>query len=478
MAACTVAVFLSWIGFAWSAAFLPPVLAQSGPEATPNPNGNETPLPAPNQVNIKPTARDEEIRSRLQNILEATGWFQKPEVKVQEGVVFLNGQTETSEYKQWAGDLARNTQDVVAVVNKINLTQPPIWDFRPALSGLQDFWLNLKRSLPVFLFSLLVLLVTWMLTRLIIAAARASLKRRLSNPLLTNVASYALGVAVFLIGLYLVLRVAGLTGIAITVLGGTGLFGLVLGIAFRDITENFLASIFLSIQNPFRTGDLVEIVSICGFVQALTTRSTVLMTLDGNQVQIPNATVYKSNIYNYTSNPNRRVDFMIGIGYTDPVVNAQETALKVLKEHPAVLEEPEPWVLVDSLGNSTVNLCIYFWLDSSQHSWLKVKSSVMRLVKRAFQNAGISMPDEAREIVFPEGVPIWQKKPPRETQASATISGQAKLVETPEPASISTNAEAGLQSEAGKIQEQARRAWKPEDGENLLKSSDQGDSNR
>jgi small conductance mechanosensitive channel len=71
-----------------------------------------------------------------------------------------------------------------------------------------------------------------------------------------------------------------------------------------------------------------------------------------------------------------------------------------------VLGNPEPWVLVDGLGSATVQLRVYFWLEGTTHSWLKVRSSVIRLVKRAFQDAGISMPDEAREVVFPDGVPV------------------------------------------------------------------------
>lgn len=447
-----------------------PALAQ-GPDGTPTPAGNETPVPAPDQVNIKPTAQDEEIGSRLQSILEATGWFQNANVTVQAGVVFLKGETATREYKEWAGKLAGNTQDVVAVVNQIELTQPSLWDFRPALAGLQNFWLNLKRSIPLIGFSLLVLAVTGVIARLSVAAARASLRNRLPTPLLRNVAAYAVGILIFLTGLYIVLHIAGLTSVALTVVGGTGLFGLVIGIAFRDITENFLASIFLSLQNPFRTGDLVDIASITGYVESLTVRATTLMTLDGNLVQIPNATVYKSNIYNYTSNPNRRIDFSIGIGYDDAITSAQAAAMQVLEAHPAVLKDPEPWVLVDSLGSSTVNLRVYFWLDGNQHSWLKVKSSVIRLVKHAFQSAGISMPDEAREIIFPKGIPIQPVERMGEQPGISPAAEPAMPDEAGEPTSVSTQAEGGLQSEAGTIQEQARHAWKPSEGENLLKTS-------
>jgi small conductance mechanosensitive channel len=212
--------------------------------------------------------------------------------------------------------------------------------------------------------------------------------------------------------------VAGLTQVAFTVIGGTGLVGLALGIAFRDITENFLASIFLSMQRPFETGDLLEVDGVTGYVQQLNVRTTVLMTLEGNVVQVPNATVYKSKLRNYSTNCNRREDFVVGIGYGDSIPEAQEVARRVLLDHPAILADPEPAVLVDSLGQATVNLRVYFWLDGRRHSWLKVRSSTIRLVKRAFQDHGISMPDEAREIVFPEGVPV--------TMVDQGLSGGAK----------------------------------------------------
>jgi small conductance mechanosensitive channel len=274
-------------------------------------------------------------------------------------------------------------------------------------------------------------------------------------------------VIILLVGLYIIFQVAGLTSIALTVLGGTGLLGLILGIAFQDITENFLASIFLSVQTPFEAGDLVDIAGIMGFVQRLTTRATILMTQDGNHVQIPNSTVYQSNIYNYTSNPNRREDFVVGISYDDSVANAQEIALRVLEGHPAVLDEPEPWVLVESLGSATVNLRIYFWLDGSRYSWQKVKSSVIRLVKRAYEYAGIEMPGEVRELVVPDRIPVELYRPEEVQRQPSPARRPAD-----EPDTVSTDAEAGLHSEAEDIEEQARRSRVPEEGEDLLSPSD------
>jgi len=283
--------------------------------------------------------------------------------------------------------------------------------------------------------------------------------------------AFAAGVLVFLVGTYVVLRVSGLTQLALTVVGGTGLVGLAVGIAFRDITENFLASIFLSMQRPFGTGDLIEVAGVTGFVQQLNVRTTVLMSLDGNLVQIPNSTVYKSTLRNFTANPNRREDFVVGIGYDDPIDEAQEIARRVLADHPAVLNEPEPWVLADGFGSATINLKIYFWLDGREHSWLKVRSSVIRLVKRAFQQHGISMPDEAREVVFPKGIPVTLLDGKPELATTTDSPERPGSPPTSADSAVSTKAEAGLSSEAAVIEEQARRAKPLDEGENLLKAS-------
>ncbi len=466
---------VTWLGAAYGVligtvtAQEPPLEAGASPGAAP---AKEDLEPATAKVDVKPVARDEEIRQRLQSVLEATEWFTAPEVRVVEGVVFLKGRVESDELKKWAGDLARNTQDVVAVVNRMEVSQPSIWDWGPAWDGLKGLWREFLRSLPLILFGLIILVLSVGAGLLAARSARSVLRHRIQARLLRNVIAGGIGVLVMLLGTYIVLRVSGLTQLALTIVGGTGLVGLAVGIAFRDITENFLASIFLSMQRPFETGDLVEVSGVTGYVQQLNVRTTILMSLDGNLVQIPNASVYKSNLRNFTTNSNRRDQFDVGIGYGDAISEAQKIALQVLTDHPAVLSEPEAVVLVDSLGRATVNLRVYFWINGRKHSFLKVRSSVIRLVKLAYQRHGISMPDEAREVVFPQGIPITM----HDGKLAVSPCPQA---EEPLPADstckeseiVSTEAEGGLQSEAGVLDEQARQAQPMREGDNLLPSA-------
>ncbi|MBA3602155.1 MAG: mechanosensitive ion channel [Parachlamydiaceae bacterium] len=427
-----------------------------------SPLTKETPK-APKKVSVNPKTYDSEISKRLEDIMKATGWFENSKVQVKDGVVFLEATTKTEEIKKWAEELASNTQDTVAVVNYIKVKKPSIWEFKPVIEGLKNQWISLLRIIPTIIFGLLIFVITLIISRFIIYLSYFFLSRRFYNPLIQQFIAWSIGFIVMLIGLYIISNLMGLTTIALTVIGGTGLLGIILGIAFKDITENFLASLFLSFNNPFQTGDLIEILGILAYVDRLTFRSTILIKLDGTYVQIPNSTIYKSNIQNYTSNPNHREDFLIGIGFENQISDAQEAALKILNDHPAILKIPEPWVLVDSLGKAVVYIRIYFWINRQKHSWLKVRSSVIRLIKGTFQSEGISMPDEDRERIFPEGITVRLA-----SKSSFTEDKFPGIKPQKQSQELATEGEGELQSEEKYIKEQALNSSVPDKGRNLL----------
>lgn len=421
-------------------------------------------------VQVRPEAEDKAIAARLTRILVASERVRAPRVEVREGIVFIDGIAETEAHREWAGQVARTTQDVVAVVNRIAVQPRVDWDFTPAWDEAQRLLQQGQRVLPLLLLAAVVLFASWLAARLVTRLARVVLARWVVSPLLLKVLTRAIGIPVLLLGLYLVLQFAGLTRLAVTVLGGTGLIGLAIGFAFRDIAENFLASLLLSIRNPFNAGDFIEIGAFQGIVRNLNTRTTVLLTVEGNQVQIPNATVYKSVITNYSASPNRRADFRVGIGYDDPTEKAQEIISALLLGHEAVKDEPAPIVLVDELAASTVNLRAYFWFDSATYSPDKLRSALMRQTKRALQSAGISMPDEAREVVFPQGVPIRRETAPGKPEEARAESTQprAAVQDAAGHGDSATAAEGGLSNEDDEIITEAGPAGVPEERENFL----------
>ncbi len=426
------------------------------------------------EVAIEPRARDDQIERRILEILRATGWYENPAVRVDDGVVFLDGATADAERRTWAADLARKTQDVAAVVNRIQVVDPVEWAFAPAAAELKAMGRQALRFLPIFLLAIVVLPAAWFVYAATMRGARNVLQNRVGSPLLKEVMARVIAAPILLLGLYVVLQVAGLTGLAVSLLGGAGVFGIVVGFAFRDIGENFLASLLLSIRRPFVPGELVEVAGHSGIVQSMNTRSTLLLTLEGNHVQIPNATVFKNVIVNYSTAPQRRQVLEVGIGYDVAIADAQKIVLDVLLDHPAVLKDPAPLALVDALASSTVNLKIYYWFDGRAFSQMKVKSAILRLVKNALMEAGVSMPDDAREIIFPEGVPIRQldapaRQPPPQPQPPA------------EPDRDATASEGGLSNEFDEIEASAGAAApsaEETDATNLLENKESAKAKR
>ncbi|MBI1325677.1 mechanosensitive ion channel [bacterium] len=414
------------------------------------------PKPA-EKVAVKPTVRDDEIERRLTDILEATTWFRAPLVAVEEGVVFITGFTRTEAYKSWASDLAMNTQDVVAVVNRIQVDQPPIFDLSGIVEQLREMGRSVVLGLPFLLFSIFMIPAAWISARLARKLSARFFEQSISSELLRDVASRSIGFLVFFIGIYLVLKVSGLSRLAVTVLGSTGVAGLAVGIAFREITENFLASIYLSINKPFRIGDYIAVADRSGYVQGLTARTTILMTTEGNHLQIPNAIVFKNVIRNFTSNPLQRMDFTLALDFGTRISDAQEVAMRVLRDHPAVLEDPEPLVLVNDIDEIGIRLRSYFWVDCIEHSWPKVRSSVIRLTRSAFRDKGIRF---AGEIEAPE-----PGRPATPAESSLPLA-QPSPVPAPEP--VVSPSEGSLSSDADSIEEQTLRARVPEEGQNLL----------
>jgi small-conductance mechanosensitive channel len=443
----------------------PPTAQSTPPSAPPATEVEAAAAPVPAKVDVQPIAEDVEIAARLERILTATKWFANAKVDVEEGVVFIDGEANRESSKEWATKLAGSTQDVVAVVNRMTVAERSAWDFTPAWEQLRLMGRGAVQALPAAVMSLVVLTLTFFATIVATRTARRLGARRFHNALLSEVAARAAAIPVIIVGLYLAMRISGLTQIAATVLGGTGLIGIIIGIAFRDIAENFLASILISMQRPFQAGDLVTIADHQGFVQKVTTRGTIIVTLDGNHVQIPNATIYKSVIRNHSANPNGRLDFIIRIGYDDSMEQTQEIVLNVLREHPAVLRDPEPLILVEELTPTGINIHAYFWINGRDFSALKVRSATLRQIVAALNEAGVTLPD-SREIIFPLGVPLIE--PDRAEARRMEQELEEPLAAEPAPPVV-TRSEGGLRNEREEIRAQVKQSRELEPGSNLLK---------
>ncbi|MEM7566186.1 MAG: mechanosensitive ion channel domain-containing protein, partial [Pseudomonadota bacterium] len=201
------------------------------------------------------------------------------------------------------------------------------------------------------------------------------------------------------LGLVLALDILGATALIGTVLGAAGLVGLAVGFAVRDTVENYIASILLSLRQPFRPNDLVLIEGIEGHVTAMTSRATVLTTLESNHVRIPNATVFKAVITNYSREPVRRFDFRVGVE-TDDLRRAVDLGLESIRALDFVLDDPDPIGFIEGVGDSAIVLFFAGWIDQRTTSWPKAKSEAIRVVMLAFEAADIGVPEPIYRLRF------------------------------------------------------------------------------
>lgn len=356
---------------------------------------------------VAPTA-DEAIERRILEIFEAVGGFETIGVRVQSSVVTLTGEAPTSSVRADAVSLADRTDGVVLTLDRMTEPIEITSQFAPAIEKLREMGRTFVVKLPLIGAAIVVLLVTLFLVRLVNGDAKW-LKRLRFSSLGRELARRVVRLAILVAGILIALELLDATAVVGAILGAAGLAGLALGFAFKNIVENYLAGVLLSTRNPFEIGDAVEIGGNQGKVARLTSRDTVLVTFDGNHLRIPNATVMNSVLVNFTRNPRRRFDFVVGVSTEGDLSEARKLGLTTIAKLPAILAEPESMAIIEQLADSSVVIRFYAWVDQGKYDFLKSKSEAIRLVKEAFDDAGIEMPEPTYRLNLPSGASVGEE---------------------------------------------------------------------
>ena len=196
-----------------------------------------------------------------------------------------------------------------------------------------------------------------------------------------------------------------MTQAVLSILGLSAVVGLAVGFAFRDITENFIASVLLGVRRPFQIGDYVTVAGQSGVVRSLNTRATVLVTLEGNHVRIPNSVIFKEIMVNATASPSFRTRFDVVIPYAASTAAAIEAISGSLRDLKGILADPPPRTLVDALEPGGVRLRAYFWTPTQGVDWFQLMSDAKLRAKVALQRAGI-IAESAAETVPSAGAGV------------------------------------------------------------------------
>ena len=248
--------------------------------------------------------------------------------------------------------------------------------------------------------ALVVLIIGWTIAGLVsrFVRSRVNASKRIDN----TIGNFAASIVRWVILLMVLIAVLNLFGIQATSLVAVlGAATLAIGMALQGTLSDLAAGFMLILFRPYANGQYVDIGGTSGTVKDINLFFTELTTPDNVQIILPNGQAWGSVITNYSTHPNRRLDLTFGIDYSDDIAWATEIILAVAIDDDRVFSDPDPWVRVTNLGDSSVDLGVRLWCRAEDY-W-ELKWYMTRAVKEAFDAGGISIP-------YPHQVEIAKKE--------------------------------------------------------------------
>ena len=359
------------------------------------------------EIVIDPVASgsdDNAIADRLRGIFQEIRGLEDVVVAVDAGVVSLSGSIADDALAERAKAIAQRVSGVVTVETQFERDLSVGRNVEPVVDKFGVSLQNFLSALPLLGIAFLVAIFVGLLGHLI--ASRMSFWKRVTpNIFLAELISGTIRVMFILVGIFIGLDILNATALLGAVLGGAGVIGLAVGFALRDTVDNYMSSIMLSIRQPFRANDHVVIGAQEGRVVRLTSRATILMTLDGNHLRIPNASVFKAEILNYSRNPQRRFSFELGVDADDDPAAAIETGLQAINGQDFVLNDPEATAEIREVGDSNIVIAFHGWIDQRDSDFNKARGAAIRVTKYALEESGFALPEPIYRLRFDNGLP-------------------------------------------------------------------------
>ena len=255
--------------------------------------------------------------------------------------------------------------------------------------------------LPNLAGALIVLFVFWFLARMARGLVRNLLGRVSDNRQIVGLLATLAYVGVVAVGGFVALGILNLDKTVTALLAGVGVIGLALGFAFQDLAANFMSGVLMAIRRPFEIDHVIETNGFLGIVEDISLRSTLLRTFQGQIVMLPNKEVFGNAIINYSLRRKRRVDLSCGVAYGDDLEEVRRVALAAVGG--LNLRDPDRAVelFFTEFGDSAINFSVRFWIDfAKQTDFLNAQSEAIIALKKAFDEAGITIPFPIRTLDF------------------------------------------------------------------------------
>lgn len=244
--------------------------------------------------------------------------------------------------------------------------------------SIYESWTNLISHLPSILLSVFIFIVGLLIIKLINKYTKKIVVSKANDPLIADFLLSVISVVLTIILFVICLGILGFDDVTNKILAGAGLTTFIIGFALKDIGENFIAGILMAFQRPFRIGDLIEIDGIKGRVIEMRLRSTTLKTIDGIDAYIPNGSILRNNLKNYTIDELMRDSLVVKVPFNDTINVILRNITTVLIENEYVLKAPSPSVVIDTIENDTTSILVNYWYrtDETKAPGIKLKSDL------------------------------------------------------------------------------------------------------
>ena len=200
------------------------------------------------------------------------------------------------------------------------------------------------------------------------------------------------GKVVFYTGIILmIITVMGQLGISLApLLAGAGIVGVALGFASQTSVSNIISGLFLIAEQPFKVDDIINVSGTIGIVMSIDVLSVKLRTFDNMFVRIPNETIIKTQVINLTRFPIRRFNAKVSVAYKEDIEKVREILMEVAEKNQYSLSEPEPQIIFEAFGTSSIDLDFRIWAPVDE--WIFLKNTIQEEIKKRFDEEGIEIP--------------------------------------------------------------------------------------
>ncbi|NOR75754.1 MAG: mechanosensitive ion channel [Draconibacterium sp.] len=241
---------------------------------------------------------------------------------------------------------------------------------------------------PRLIGALLTLIIGMWVISIIRNILRKRFEKKDMEPSLRSFINSMIGI---LLKVLLWITVIGMMGVEMTsFIAIIGAVGFAIGMALSGTLQNFAGGVMILIFKPFKTGDFIDAQGHTGTVNEIQIFNTILKTPDNKTIIIPNGGLSTSSMTNYSAEPQRRVDFVFGIGYGDDVDKAKEVLMSLINADSRILKDPEPFVAVSELADSSVNLVVRVWAEAANY-W-GIYFDLTENVYKTFDKEGLNIP--------------------------------------------------------------------------------------